>query len=100
VANGTHPFTGTEDSFVVKSYLQALAAEGKAPTEQLRELRASLPTLGTSEVFGIALIATDWYRSQSDDFRRWLWQEFLNKYVVWKMARDDEFWAELERLAS
>jgi len=45
--NGTeHPFPGAENPFSgIHSFLQALAAEGKAPGEQLREVRANLPSL-------------------------------------------------------
>ena len=53
--------------------------------------------MGNTEALTIAVMATDWYR-KSPDLHEWGWRNLLDSYVTWQMARDDEFWAELEDL--
>jgi hypothetical protein len=98
--NGTeHPFPGAENPFSgIHSFLQALAAEGKAPGEQLREVRANLPKLDPWKAGWIAYLATREYRSLPLVSQQAIWQGFLEWYVIWKVARDDAFWEELHRL--
>jgi hypothetical protein len=60
MANGTmHPFTGPPGTFSTFEILQALAKEGKAPREQLREVRESIPIVTNTRARMIAFMATD-----------------------------------------
>jgi hypothetical protein len=81
-------------------YMQQLAAEGKDPHEQLREVRATFPRqLSYSDAWAVAYQATADYRNNPDDsLKRAIYRNMLDAYVMWKMANDDEYWNELQRL--
>jgi hypothetical protein len=99
--NGTtHPYTGAPSSFSTFQVLQALATEGKAPREQLRELRESLPTIGTNEARIIAYIATNAFKTLDEQTKFWVYTDLLDTYTAWKMKTDDAWWEELDRLVS
>jgi hypothetical protein len=80
--------------------LQALATEGKAPREQLRELRESLPTIGTNEARIIAYIATNAFKTLDEQTKFWVYTDLLDTHTAWKMKTDDAWWEELDRLVS
>lgn len=70
MSNGTmHAFSGPPGTFSSFEVLQALAKEGKAPREQLRQVRESIPTVSRPEALMIAFMATDAFQTLDADTR-------------------------------
>jgi hypothetical protein len=79
-------------------FMQILAAQGKDPHEQLREIRATMQRdPGLSEAWAVAFQATADYGALDNDEKEVIFRNMLDAYVMYKMGHDDDYWNALDK---
>jgi hypothetical protein len=103
----TSPFVTKDQTDVVKGLMEELAAEAAAaeraaqePHDDLNSLRGFLvshnPRSVLSREFATAGSFSYWDKLPAQ--RRWdYWAYCRNRYIDWKVANDDEFWADMHQ---